>query len=72
MCLIPCSCCLQVPEDGSTVIQDRVYGNVTVTNEAVDDQVLLKADGYPTYHLASVVDDHHMEISHVLRGQASY
>ncbi len=55
--------------DGTTVIQDQVYGEVRVANESLDDQVLLKADGRPTYHLASVVDDHSMEISHVMRGQ---
>ncbi len=54
--------------DGTTVVQDQVYGDVTVAHKTLDDQVLLKADGNPTYHLASVVDDHSMEVSHVLRG----
>ncbi len=61
----------QVPTAGDTVIQDIVYGEVTVQHSAVEDQVLLKSDGYPTYHLANVVDDHLMEITHVLRGEVS-
>ncbi|XP_064386947.1 glutamate--tRNA ligase-like isoform X2 [Halichondria panicea] len=60
---------LKVPTAGDTVIQDIVYGEVTVQHSAVEDQVLLKSDGYPTYHLANVVDDHLMEITHVLRGE---
>lgn len=60
---------MQVPLDSETVIKDTVYGEVKVQNITVDDQVLLKADGHPTYHLAHVVDDHCMEISHVLRGE---
>ena len=51
------------------MVQDEVYGVVELPNNSLDDQVLLKADGHPTYHLASVVDDHCMEISHVLRGE---
>ncbi len=58
----------QVPA-GSTSIHDEVLGDVRFTHDVVDDQVLLKSDGYPTYHLASVVDDHYMRISHVIRGQ---
>ena len=49
---------------------DLVYGPVTFAHHQVDDQVLLKSDGYPTYHLANVVDDHLMRITHVLRGEA--
>ena len=60
-----------MPVDGHTVIQDTVYGEVTVHHSSVEDQVLLKSDGYPTYHLANVVDDHSMQISHVLRGEVS-
>ena len=70
--LVACSyvlLCLQVPTEGSTVVQDKVYGVVELPNNSLDDQVLLKADGRPTYHLANVVDDHCMEISHVLRGE---
>ena len=59
---------LRVPA-GKTSFDDLVHRTVTFNNELVDDQVLLKSDGYPTYHLANVVDDHHMEISHVLRGE---
>ena len=45
-----------------------LYGTITVENETLDDLVLLKSDGFPTYHLADVVDDHLMEISHIMRG----
>jgi len=48
---------------------DLIHGELTFENAQLDDQVLLKSDGYPTYHLASVVDDHLMEISHVIRGE---
>lgn len=48
-----------------------VYGKVVFPNSDMTDQILLKSDGTPTYHLASVVDDHCMEISHVLRGEVS-
>lgn len=51
------------------MISDEVYRAIEVPNANIDDQILLKTDGMPTYHLASVVDDHHMEISHVLRGE---
>lgn len=51
------------------MVRDEVYSVVELPNSSLDDQVLLKANGYPTYHLASVVDDHCMEISHVLRGE---
>jgi nondiscriminating glutamyl-tRNA synthetase len=54
--------------DGETHFKDTVYGHVRVDNASLDDQVLLKSDGFPTYHLAVVVDDHLMEITHVLRG----
>lgn len=54
--------------DGETSFQDEVRGTVTFQNTEIDDQVLLKADGFPTYHLAVVVDDHLMEITHVIRG----
>ena len=59
---------LRVPE-GETRIRDLVYGEVEVSHAQVDDQVLLKSDGFPTYHLASVVDDSAMEVSHVIRGE---
>ena len=53
------------------MIYDRVYGQVNVAHTEINDQVLLKSDGTPTYHLASVVDDHCMDITHVLRGEVS-
>jgi glutamyl-tRNA synthetase len=59
---------LLVPE-GETVIEDAIMGKVVFNNAEVDDQVLMKSDGFPTYHLAVVVDDHLMQVTHVLRGQ---
>ena len=56
------------PRDGETVVQDMIRGPITYQNVNLEDLVLLKSDGYPTYHLANVVDDHHMEISHIMRG----
>ncbi|MEE9161713.1 MAG: glutamate--tRNA ligase, partial [Candidatus Neomarinimicrobiota bacterium] len=60
---------LAVPESGRIVLEDLVRGKVGFDFETVDDQVLLKGDGFPTYHLANVVDDHLMEVSHVIRGE---
>ncbi|MBU1759170.1 glutamate--tRNA ligase, partial [Patescibacteria group bacterium] len=54
---------------GKTVFEDVIRGKVTIDNTEVDDQVLLKSDGFPTYHLANVVDDHLMGITHVIRGE---
>lgn len=51
------------------MIKDAVRGTVSFPNKTIDDQVLLKSDGYPTYHLAVVVDDHSMAITHVIRGE---
>ncbi len=59
---------LKAPQTGETVIDDLVQGRVTVPNDQLDDMVLLRADGTPTYMLAVVVDDHDMAISHVVRG----
>ncbi len=59
---------LKIPDEGSTVFQDIIHGSVSFENKNLDDQVLLKSDGFPTYHLANVVDDHDMGISHVIRG----
>jgi glutamyl-tRNA synthetase len=59
---------LKVPMEGQTLFQDLLYGTITVENHTLDDLVLLKSDGFPTYHLANVVDDHLMEISHIMRG----
>ncbi|MEX2238210.1 MAG: glutamate--tRNA ligase [Dehalococcoidia bacterium] len=58
-----------VPLEGETGFADVIRGEVVVQNSTLDDFVILKSDGYPTYHLASVVDDHHMQISHVIRGE---
>lgn len=60
---------MAVPVGRSIVVQDAVRGTVRFETETLDDQVLLKSDGYPTYHLANVVDDHLMQISHVIRGE---
>lgn len=60
---------LKAPLDGETSFTDRLRGQVTFSNEQVDDQVLLKSDGFPTYHLANVVDDHLMGITHVIRAE---
>jgi glutamyl-tRNA synthetase len=59
---------LKIPLSGECVYEDQIKGRITVPWADIDDQVLLKSDGYPTYHLAAVVDDHLMEISHVIRG----
>ena len=59
---------LKAPREGETIINDLVQGQVTVANDQMDDMVLLRADGTPTYMLAVVVDDHDMGITHVIRG----
>lgn len=59
---------LRIPE-GETVFTDAVRGEIRINNSQVDDQVLIKSDGWPTYHLAVVVDDHDMEVTHVIRGE---
>ncbi len=59
---------LRVPLEGQTTFHDLIRGDITVDNRGLDDLVLLKSDGFPTYHLANIVDDHLMEISHVMRG----
>ena len=59
---------LKAPRDGATVIRDHVQGEVTVANEQLDDLIILRADGTPTYNLSVVVDDHDMGITHVIRG----
>jgi glutamyl-tRNA synthetase len=60
---------LKIPQEGITTVSDIIRGEVQFQNEMIDDQVLLKSDGYPTYHLANVVDDHFMRITHVIRGE---
>ena len=59
---------LNVPKNKDITFTDIVYGEITINTDALDDQVLLKSDGYPSYHLAVVIDDHMMEITHVMRG----
>lgn len=65
---IPYTVRMKVPK-GVTVVNDLVLGSVTFNNNFIDDQILLKSDKFPTYHLANVVDDHLMNISHVIRGE---
>ena len=56
------------PLEGTTTFQDELYGDITVSNEELDDMILIKSDGFPTYNFANVVDDHLMNITHVVRG----
>jgi len=58
----------KMPDTGTTTFSDVVYGDITVDNTEMDDQILMKADGFPTYNFANVVDDHLMQITHVVRG----
>ena len=60
---------LKVPETGETVFQDTIRGEIKFANRDVDDQVLLKSDGFPTYHLAAVVDDNLMQVTHIIRAE---
>ena len=60
---------LRVPLESEVSFTDKIRGNVTIAAAQIDDQVLLKSDGFPTYHLANVVDDHLMEITHVIRAE---
>ena len=57
-----------IPHEGSTTFHDEIFGDITVDNSTLDDQVLLKRDGLPTYNFANVIDDHLMGITHVVRG----
>ena len=57
-----------MPLEGETTFHDEIYGDITVSNEELDDLILIKSDGYPTYNFANVVDDHLMGITHVVRG----
>jgi len=59
----------KIPLESKTTFCDLIRGDVTFENATLDDFVLLKSDGYPTYHLANVIDDHYMQISHVMRGE---
>ncbi|MGB8455124.1 MAG: glutamate--tRNA ligase [Anaerocolumna sp.] len=57
-----------IPAEGSTTFHDAIYGDITVENAELDDMILIKSDGFPTYNFANVVDDHLMSITHVVRG----
>jgi len=59
----------KTPLEGETTFDDLIYGHITFKHDTLDDFVLLKSDGYPTYHLANIVDDHLMAISHILRAE---
>ena len=58
----------RIPEEGTTTFHDEIFGDITVENKTLDDQVLIKRDGLPTYNFANVIDDHLMGITHVVRG----
>lgn len=66
---IPFTIRMKVPDEGSTTFTDELRGSITFEHKNVDDQVLLKSDGFPTYHLANVVDDHLMRITDVIRAE---
>lgn len=57
-----------IPNEGTTTFHDEIYGDITAPNEELDDMILIKSDGYPTYNFANVIDDHLMGITHVVRG----
>ncbi|MBE6140925.1 MAG: glutamate--tRNA ligase [Firmicutes bacterium] len=59
----------KMPKEGVTIIEDVVYGKIKIDNSILEDQILLKSDGLPTYNFANVVDDHLMQITHVIRGK---
>lgn len=59
---------INMPTEGTTIFQDDIYGEISVPNAELDDMILIKSDGYPTYNFANVVDDHLMGITHVVRG----
>ena len=60
---------LRMPSEGETIVKDELRGNIIFENSKIDDQVLLKSDGFPTYHLANIVDDYLMGITHVIRAE---
>lgn len=59
---------INMPTEGTTTFHDDIYGDITVNNAELDDMILIKSDGYPTYNFANVIDDHLMNITHVVRG----
>lgn len=58
-----------MPKEGKTVVNDLIYGEVVIDNSVLEDQILIKSDGFPTYNFANVIDDHLMDITHVVRGK---
>lgn len=58
-----------MPKTGETIVSDVVYGDIVINNSVLEDQILIKSDGYPTYNFANVIDDHLMNITHVVRGK---
>ncbi len=66
---LPFTIRMKIPDDAVVRFHDHIRGDVEFLGENIDDQVLMKSDGFPTYHLANVIDDHYMKISHVIRGE---
>jgi glutamyl-tRNA synthetase len=60
---------LKVTDGERIVVKDKIRGEIQINSNEIDDKILMKADGMPTYHFANIVDDHHMQISHVIRGE---
>ena len=60
---------LKVTDGETIVVKDKIRGVIQINSDEIDDKILMKADGMPTYHFANIVDDHHMQISHVIRGE---
>ncbi|MCY4184308.1 MAG: glutamate--tRNA ligase [Rhodobacteraceae bacterium] len=65
---LPYTIRLKTPATGKSIITDRVFGEISIDNETIDDLIILRSDGSPTYNFAVVVDDHDMEVSHIIRG----
>jgi glutamyl-tRNA synthetase len=65
----PCVIRFKMPQTGTTEFNDLIRGKISFNNSLLDDQIILKSDCFPTYHLAAIVDDHEMQISHVIRGE---
>ncbi len=66
---VPYTIRLKVPQNQEVVFEDVIKGKIKVHTKEIDDQVLLKSDGFPTYHLANVIDDYLMHVTHVIRGE---
>jgi len=65
---LPYTIRLKTPETGKSIIKDKVFGEISIGNDTIDDLIILRSDGSPTYNFAVVVDDHNMEVSHIIRG----